>query len=132
MAQPIQEMVVTETTADRALERVFGLNTSEQAVYRELLEAEGPLSAEELAGKVDCALATAYRYLDTLTEHGLVEEVARPSAPQQPAVYEATDPDEVADHMEDCVERAYRHFSSKIDSFDVEDNACPPLDPTDS
>jgi len=132
MAQPIQEMVVTETTADRALERVFGLNTSEKAVYRELLGAEGPLSAEELAGEIDCALATAYRYLDTLAEHGLVEEVTRPSAPQQPAVYEATDPDEVADLMVECVDRAYQHFSAEIDAFDVEDNACPPLDPTDS
>jgi len=127
MAQTIREMVVTEATADRALERVFGLNTTEQAVYRELLAAERPLSAEALASELDCALATAYRYLETLADRDLVTEVTRRSEAQQPAVYEATDPEQVADHMEACVERAYREFSAQIDSFDVDDEACQAL-----
>lgn len=132
MAQTIQEMVVTETTADRALERVFGLNTAEQAVYRTLLEADRSLSAAELAGELDVALATAYRYLETLEEHDLVQAVTRPRAPQEPAVYEATDPGAVADHMAECVERAHRHFSAEIEAFDVDGDACPPLEPTDA
>ncbi|WEL22711.1 Transcriptional regulator, contains HTH domain [Halorhabdus sp. BNX81] len=128
MAQTFQEIVVTEATADRALERIFGLNTSEQAVYRALLAAAEPLSAEALAAELDCALATAYRYLETLEEHKLITEVTTWAGTQQPAVYEAVGPDRVAERMEDCLERAYQRFSAEIDSVVLDAEDCPPLD----
>jgi predicted transcriptional regulator len=117
MSQTIQEMAVTEPTADRALATVFGLNSSECAVYEHLLESAEPMSARALADDLDCALTTAYRHIDALSEHDLVTESTVRVDAHRTAVYEAVDPETVAAQMQAAVDRTYEECSDAVEAF---------------
>lgn len=120
MGQTIRDQFVSGPTGDRALERIFGVNTAERTVYRYILESEEPKSAAQIATAVDCALTSAYRYVNTLEDRGLIEAVTDRTSAQQPTVYAAEDPDHLADKMQDCVDEAFQTWLDTIEDVAAE------------
>jgi Fur family transcriptional regulator, ferric uptake regulator len=51
------------------------LSTSRRLVLEALFGADGPVSAEQLAGSLSVELTSVYRNLETLERHGLVRHV---------------------------------------------------------
>jgi Fur family ferric uptake transcriptional regulator len=56
-------------------ERGLRLSTARRLLLEALFAAEGPVSAERLAGTLDMEPTSVYRNLETLEEHGLVGHV---------------------------------------------------------
>jgi len=117
MPQSFQEVAVAEPESGQALAIMFGLNGSEQAAHASLQESDKPMSVQELADELDCALTTAYRIVDTLVTHRLVESKTIRDSTCQRSVYEAADPVAVAERMEAQADRAYTDCRAAIERF---------------
>jgi len=117
MPQSFQEVAAAEPDPDQALAIVFGLNGSERTAYAALCESDGPMSVQELADELDCALTTAYRIVDTLEAHRLVESKIIRDSTCQRSVYEAADPAVVAERMEAQVDQAYTDCRNAVETF---------------
>lgn len=75
---PDVERLSFDTLPDavRALrERGLRLSTARRLVLDALFAAESPVSAEEIARKLELELTSVYRNLETLERHGLVRHV---------------------------------------------------------
>jgi len=117
MSRSFQEMAVAETVPEQALEIVFGLNGSERAAYRHLHESDEALSVQDLASELDCALTTAYRIVDTLETHNLVESTTIRDGTCQRSIYDAADPAAVAERMEAQTDQMYTDCRDAIEAF---------------
>ncbi|MEF8882319.1 MAG: helix-turn-helix domain-containing protein [Halapricum sp.] len=117
MAQSIQEVAVSEPGPEQALAIVFGLNSSERDAYERLCRSDEPLSVQDLADELDCALTTAYRIIDTLGAHGLIEESTFRDGTCQRSVYDVIDPEQVAQRMEARVDQVYVDCRGAIEGF---------------
>ncbi|MFW5965610.1 MAG: helix-turn-helix domain-containing protein [Halodesulfurarchaeum sp.] len=104
MAQTIKEMVYSSVTPEEVFETFYGLNHRERKTYETLLDAKEPLSVESIADRMDCSLSTAYRYVDTLEQHNLVEETGLYEGESPKSGYSAVDPAAIAEHMFEYVE----------------------------
>lgn len=69
-AVPLADAPDLEAAAAVVRSRGLRLSTSRRLVLEALYRAEGPLTAEQIAGDMD--IASVYRNLDTLEEIGLV------------------------------------------------------------
>ncbi|QSG11686.1 Transcriptional regulator, contains HTH domain [Halapricum desulfuricans] len=117
MPQSFQEVAVAEPDSEQALAIVFGLNSSEREAYERLCESDGPLSVQELSSELDCALTTAYRIVDSLETHDLVETSTIRDSTCQRSVYDAVDPAVVAQRMEARVDQVYTDCRDAIEAF---------------
>lgn len=120
MSQSFQEIAVAEPEPEQALAIVFGLNGSERTAYARLCESDESMSVQQLAAELDCALTTAYRIVDALETHDLVESTIIRDSTCQRTVYDAVDPQDVARRMEARVDQVYIDCRDAIEAFATE------------
>jgi|GEM_PF-2548992 len=117
MAQTIKEMVHTSVTPAEVFETFYSLNHRERQTYETILDADEPLSVEAIAERMDCSLSTAYRYIDTLEAHELVEKRGLYEAEYLKSGYTAKDPELIAQDMQEYVEFKYEKCQKNIESI---------------
>ncbi|MFW5955850.1 MAG: hypothetical protein ACOCQY_00425 [Halorhabdus sp.] len=98
---------ITDSSADRALEAIYDLNRSERACYELVLEADGPMTARAIADAMDCALTSAYRYIDVLTDEELLREVTANFQGTNRSAYAPTPPGLLARQMHREIDHIY-------------------------
>ena len=117
MAQTIKEMVYSSVSPEEVFESFYGLNHRERETYETILTADEPLSVEDLADQMNCSLSTAYRYVDTLESHSLVDVTGLYEDDYLKSGYTATDPAEIAEHMFEYVEFKYQKCETNIEAI---------------
>ncbi len=117
MAQTIKEMVYSSVSPEEVFESFYGLNHRERQTYETILAAEKPLSVEAIAGRMDCSLSTAYRYVDTLRAHNLVDVTGLYKDENIKSGYTATDPTEISEHMLEDVDFKYQKCEKNIEAI---------------
>ncbi|WP_309484885.1 helix-turn-helix domain-containing protein [Halorhabdus salina] len=111
----IKEQGRSEPSASRALEVIFGLTHSERKTYETIVEIDDPMTVTEIAARVGCAESSAYRYIDTLEENGLVRCVTDEYESTGRSAFVANPPEVVADRMEQEVADIFGHCQQAVE-----------------
>ncbi|MFB6110007.1 MAG: helix-turn-helix domain-containing protein [Halodesulfurarchaeum sp.] len=100
------------------LECLYGLNDLDRRCFRVLSEATDPLTIDELAEAVDRERSTVYRSVQRLLQYGLVrKEQVNYDRGGYYHVYRITDPDDIADAMQDELNDWYAQIGYLIGRF---------------
>lgn len=117
MATTIKEMVYSQVSPEEVFESFYGLNHRERNAYEMLLGESEARSVEDIAEAMDCSLSTAYRYVDTLEERGLVRQTGIFDGEYLKSGYVAEDPTVIADLMSEFVDSKYEQCKENIESI---------------
>ncbi len=118
MDEPIREALDQEMKCERLLSHFHGLTGLDRRCYRELTEADEPLTVDELTGRVNKERSTVYRSLRRLWEAGLVErEQINYESGGYYHVFYPSDVGEVAEEMQRMLNNWYATMGLLIDRF---------------
>jgi len=137
MADSMAEMLGQDLECESLLDCFHGLNDLDRQVFRLLVEADEPLTVDELGDAIDRERTTAYRSLKRLQEAGIVEKDQRSfESGSYYHVFSPIDPDEIADDMQRLLNDWYAmmgqliaEFRKKYDEAEPDDEQAAPLDP---
>jgi predicted transcriptional regulator len=98
---------------------VHGLNERDQMVFQLLQQAEGGLTVDDIADRLDCERSTAYRSISRLHEAGVVEqEQINYDNGGYYYVYCPRTPEEVAHEMQRLLNDWYADIGQLIQEFE--------------
>ena len=72
MTHSVREDLERDPDCLDLLDRIHGLNERDQMVFQLLQQAEGGLTVDDVADRLDCERSTAYRSISLLYEAGVV------------------------------------------------------------
>ena len=98
------------------MEKVFDLSAEEARLYEWMLTQEEPIIPDDIIEFLGCSSSSAYRYIDTLQNRGLIVEKAVYRSKQLRSGYVAAPPEEVSDALEDWIDRRYELCQEAIEN----------------
>ncbi len=101
------------------LECFHGLKELDKECFRALVEADEPLTVDELAEAVDRERSTAYRAVQRLLQTGFIEkDQINYDQGGYYHVYSPTDPSQIADEMQRMLNDWYAKMGQLIQEFE--------------
>jgi predicted transcriptional regulator len=112
------EYLQSDMECEGLLECIHGLKQLDRNCFRVLVEADEPLTVDQIADSVDRERSTAYRAVQRLLQTGFIqkEQVIYEQGGYY-HVYRPTDPDEVADDMQRLLNDWYAKMGQLIQEF---------------
>ncbi len=137
MVDSMAEMLGRDLECESLLDCFHGLNDLDRRVFRLLVEADEPLTVDELAEAIDRERTTAYRSLQRLQQAGIVEKDQRSfESGSYYHVFSPAAPDEIADEMQRLLNDWYAmmgqliaEFREKYDEVETDGERAAPPDP---
>ncbi|WP_312912365.1 helix-turn-helix domain-containing protein [Natronosalvus caseinilyticus] len=115
MAEQLQQDMVCEGL----LECFHGLKQLDRACFEVLVEAEEPLTVDEIAAAVDRERSTAYRAVQRLLQTGFIQkEQVNYDQGGYYHVYSPTDPSKIAGDMQRLLNDWYAKMGQLIQEFE--------------
>lgn len=100
------------------LECIHGLKELDREVYLTLINADGGLTVDEIADKVDRERSTAYRSIQRLVQNGLAQkEQINYQSGGYYHEFHPTDPDKVAEEMQRMLNDWYAKMGQLIQEY---------------
>ena len=114
----LADLLDDDPDPDAVLEWVDGCGTLDRELYRTAVDAEDPLTIEQLADAVDRDRSTTYRAVRRLHEHGYFDRERETYETGGYCYrYEAVDPEIVAGRLSERLSRCYDAMQSLVDEF---------------
>ncbi|WP_255149083.1 helix-turn-helix domain-containing protein [Halorarius halobius] len=118
MGDSIGEMLREDMACEGLLECFHGLKALDREVFAVLVDAEEPLTVDEIAEAVDRERSTAYRSVRRLKDTGFVrKEQVNYDQGGYYHVFTPADPDQVADEMQRMLNDWYAQMGQLIAEF---------------
>jgi predicted transcriptional regulator len=118
MGESIGEMLQQDMVCEGLLECFHGLKDLDREVFGALVEADEPMTVDEVAEAVDRERSTAYRSVRRLENTGLVKkEQINYEQGGYYHVFHPADPDEVANEMQRMLNDWYAQMGTLIAEF---------------
>jgi predicted transcriptional regulator len=118
MVEALNRHLEEDLECEDLLECLYELNELDRRIYRRLSGADSPLTVDELAASVARERSTVYRSVQRLLQFGLVQkEQVNYDRGGYYHVYRVTDPDEVADQMQDKLNDWYAQIGYLLGRF---------------
>ncbi|MFB6133432.1 MAG: helix-turn-helix domain-containing protein [Halanaeroarchaeum sp.] len=118
MASALDRDLERDLECEGLLECLYELNDLDRECFEILSSVEGKLTIDELADRVDRERSTAYRSVQRLLDAGLVQkEQINYDQGGYYHVYTITDPDDVADTMQQQLNDWYAQIGYLIGRF---------------
>ena len=133
MPDSMIEQLQQEMECEGLLECFHGLTQLDQDVFGVLVDADEPLTVDELAATVNRERSTAYRAVQRLLQAGLIQkEQINYDQGGYYHVYESTDASAIADDMQRVLNDWYAKIGQLIQEFeqkyDHDEPAVPPVE----
>jgi predicted transcriptional regulator len=133
MPDSMIEQLQQEMECEGLLECFHGLKQLDRDVFRALVDADEPLTVDEIAAAVDRERSTAYRAVQRLLQAGFIQkEQINYDHGGYYHVYESTDPSAIADDMQRVLNDWYAKMGQLIQEFeqkyDHDEPAVPPAE----
>ena len=130
MTEPMADQLRRELACESLLECFHGLGDLDTQCFRVLVDAENPLTVDEVAAAVDRERSTAYRSIQRLRTAGFVQqEQINYDDGGYYHVYSPTDPSAAAADMQRLLNDWYVKMGRLIQQFedkDERDDVTPP------
>jgi predicted transcriptional regulator len=118
MPDSMSEMLEQDLQCENLLDCFHGLRDLDRDVFRLLINANQPLTVDELADAIDRERTTAYRALQRLDEAGIVLTEQRSfESGSYYHVFSPADPDKIADAMQRLLNDWYAMMGHLIGEF---------------
>lgn len=118
MPDAMTELLQQEMQCESLLDCFHGLSDLDKEVFRLLVEADAPLTVDEVAAEIDRERTTAYRSVKRLREAGIVErEQVNQDGGSYYHVFSPRDADEIADAMQRTLNDFYAKMGQLIGEF---------------
>lgn len=139
MPDAMTELLQQEMACESLLDCFHGLSELDKEVFRLLVEADGPMTVDEIAEQIERERTTAYRSVNRLMEADIVEREQRNQAGgSYYHVFSPRDADEIADAMQRTLNDFYAkmgqliaEFRDKYDDADETEETVESPDPMD-
>ncbi|TQQ83067.1 HTH domain-containing protein [Halonotius terrestris] len=132
MNPSLAEMLQTEMDCDGLLECFHGLKSLDRRCFRLLVEADSPLTVDDLAASVDRERSTVYRSVQRLLEAGVIKkEQINYEQGGYYHVYKPVAPEIIRDDMQRLLNDWYAEMGQLLQQFEDEfdEKAEPPVAP---
>jgi predicted transcriptional regulator len=118
MKKSMSELLREDMQCEGLLECFHGLKDLDRECFQALVEADDPVTVDELAEVVDRERSTAYRSIQRLLDTGLVcKDQINYDQGGYYHVYYPADPDEVADEMQRMLNDWYAMMGQLVSEF---------------
>ncbi|MDX1744606.1 MAG: helix-turn-helix domain-containing protein [Halobacteriales archaeon] len=118
MADSMAEYLRRDMECEGLLECIHGLKELDREVFAALTHADGALTVDEVAERVDRERSTAYRAIQRLLQTGFIQrEQVNYDHGGYYHVYRPTDPEQLADDMQTLLNEWYAKIGSLIHEF---------------
>ncbi|MGB9933514.1 helix-turn-helix domain-containing protein [Haloarcula amylolytica] len=119
MPDSMSEQLRRDMQCEGLLECFHGLKELDKECFRALVEADDPLTVDELADAVDRERSTAYRAVQRLLQTGFIEkDQINYDQGGYYHVYSPTDPSQIADEMQRMLNDWYAKMGQLIQEFE--------------
>ncbi|WP_089670188.1 helix-turn-helix domain-containing protein [Halobacterium jilantaiense] len=119
MPDSMSEQLRRDMECEGLLECFHGLKELDKECFRALVEADEPLTVDEIADAVDRERSTAYRAVQRLLQTGFIEkEQINYDQGGYYHVYAPTDPSQIADDMQRMLNDWYAKMGQLIQEFE--------------
>ena len=119
MPDSMSEQLRRDMQCEGLLECFHGLKELDKECFRALVEADEPLTVDELADAVDRERSTAYRAVQRLLQTGFIEkDQINYDQGGYYHVYSPTDPSQIADEMQRMLNDWYAKMGQLIQEFE--------------
>ena len=119
MPDSMSEQLRRDMECEGLLECFHGLKELDKECFRELVEAEDPLTIDEIADAVERERSTAYRAVQRLLQTGFIEKnQINYDQGGYYHVYSPTDPSQIADDMQRMLNDWYAKMGQLIQEFE--------------
>ncbi|KOX94013.1 helix-turn-helix domain-containing protein [Haloarcula rubripromontorii] len=120
MPDSMSEQLRQDMQCEGLLECFHGLKELDKECFRALVEADEPLTVDELAEAVDRERSTAYRAVQRLLQTGFIEkDQINYDQGGYYHVYSPTDPSQIADEMQRMLNDWYAKMGQLIQEFET-------------
>jgi len=120
MPDSMSEQLRSDMECEGLLECFHGLKELDKECFRALVEAEDPLTVDEIAEAVDRERSTAYRAVQRLLQTGFIEKnQINYDQGGYYHVYSSTDPSKIADDMQRLLNDWYAKMGQLIQEFET-------------
>ncbi|PSP23288.1 transcriptional regulator [Halobacteriales archaeon QH_10_65_19] len=129
MPDSLSEQLQRDMECEGLLECFHGLKQLDRECFKALVEAEEPLTVDEIADAVDRERSTAYRAVQRLLQTGFIrKEQVNYDHGGYYHVYEPADPSQIAEEMQRMLNDWYAKVGQLIQEFETkyEQDAPPP------
>jgi len=115
----MSEQLQRDMECEGLLECFHGLKQLDKACFRALVEADEPLTVDEIAAAVDRERSTAYRSVQRLLQTGFIgKEQVNYDQGGYYHVYSPTDPSKIADDLQRMLNDWYAKMGQLIREFE--------------
>jgi len=130
MPESMAEYLQSDMECEGLLECIHGLKQLDRQCFQAMVDAEEPLTVDDLADRLDRERSTAYRSVQRLLQSGFIQkEQVNYEQGGYYHVYKPTDPDEVADDMQRLLNDWYAKMGQLIQEFrDKYDSRLEPIE----
>jgi len=119
MPDSMTEQLQQDMECEGLLECFHGLKALDKDVFKTLVDADGPLTVDEIAEEVDRERSTAYRAVQRLLQAGFIQkEQINYDQGGYYHVYRPTDPSQIADEMQRMLNDWYAKMGQLIGEFE--------------
>ncbi|WP_336338656.1 helix-turn-helix domain-containing protein [Haloarcula brevis] len=119
MPDSMSEQLRRDMECEGLLECFHGLKELDKECFRALVDAEEPLTVDEIADSVDRERSTAYRAVQRLLQTGFIEkDQVNYEQGGYYHVYSPTDPSQIADDMQRMLNDWYAKMGQLIQEFE--------------
>ncbi|WP_436912247.1 helix-turn-helix domain-containing protein [Halosimplex marinum] len=120
MPDSMSEQLRRDMECEGLLECFHGLKELDKECFRALVEAEEPLTVDEIAESVDRERSTAYRGVQRLLQAGFIEkDQVNYDQGGYYHVYSPADPSQIADDMQRMLNDWYAKMGQLIQEFET-------------
>lgn len=120
MPDSMSEQLQRDMECEGLLECFHGLKQLDKEVFQALVNAEEPLTVDEIADAVDRERSTAYRAVQRLLQAGFIQkEQINYDQGGYYHVFEPTDPSNIADNMQRLLNDWYAKMGQLIQEFET-------------
>ncbi|MFC7020602.1 MULTISPECIES: helix-turn-helix domain-containing protein [Haloarcula] len=120
MPESMSEQLRQEMVCEGLLECFHGLSQLDTECFQALVEAEEPLTVDDIAESVERERSTAYRSVQRLLQAGFIRKEQRNYEHGGYChVYTPTDPSEIADQMQRVLNDWYAKMGQLIQEFET-------------
>lgn len=120
MPDSMSEQLQRDMQCESLLECFHGLKRLDKECFRTLVEAEGPMTVDEIAEAVDRERSTAYRSVQRLLQTGFIQkEQINYDQGGYYHVYYPTDPTQIANDMQRLLNDWYAKMGQLIREFET-------------
>jgi predicted transcriptional regulator len=119
MPDSMTEQLQQDMVCEGLLECFHGLKQLDKEIFKTLVDAEEPLTVDEIAAVVDRERSTAYRAVQRLLQAGFLQkEQVNYDQGGYYHVYKPTDPSKIADDMQRLLNDWYAKMGQLIQEFE--------------